>query len=372
MTVNLEDKYSCTVTGAAPSIAMNKPTTETDVRKQITKTGATLFEFEDLYVTMSDNLFVQVKELNNLRRLALTELENMILSSYRRRRDPSLKDITNPEEKNYISGTPAIRCLVPDANRLKTVASHKSVDSIFLPIESFDMTDTFIDLCHNNDKKLYLALPYIFREPAKSYLDANLAYLKNSNIDGFLIRNVDELFYINENFGNSKKIIADYYLYSMNDSAHNYIKSLGADELTESLELNYKELRGKQYQIDDMIVYGYIPLMITAGCINKNTSFCNQKETSYTLRDRYNKEFIVKNICKYCYNIIYNSLPLSMLSVRQEIKQLNPKNIRLQFLDESDEEIIDILNRYSDTFLYDMETSEYKNTTRGHFKRGVE
>ena len=61
-----------------------------------------------------------------------------------------------------------------------------------------------------------------------------------------------------------------------------------------------------------------------------------------------------------------------MLSVRQEIKQLNPKNIRLQFLDESDEEIIDILNRYSDTFLYDMETSEYKNTTRGHFKRGVE
>lgn len=372
MTINLEDKYSCTVTGAAPSIAMNKPTTETDVRKQITKTGATLFEFEDLYVTMSDNLFVQVKELNNLRRLALTELENMILSSYRRRRDPSLKDITNPEEKNYISGTPAIRCLVPDANRLKTVASHKSVDSIFLPIESFDMTDTFIDLCHNNDKKLYLALPYIFREPAKSYLDANLAYLKNSNIDGFLIRNVDELFYINENFGNSKKIIADYYLYSMNDSAHNYIKSLGADELTESLELNYKELRGKQYQIDDMIVYGYIPLMITAGCINKNTSFCNQKETSYTLRDRYNKEFIVKNICKYCYNIIYNSLPLSMLSVKQELKQLNPKNIRLQFLDESDEEIIDILNRYSDAFLYDMETSEYKNTTRGHFKRGVE
>ena len=38
------------------------------------------------------------------------------------------------------------------------------------------------------------------------------------------------------------------------------------------------------------------------------------------MKDRYQKEFFVKNNCDYCYNIIYNSLPVVLTDQKQEIE----------------------------------------------------
>ncbi len=66
------------------SPAQSQPTTREAVEKQLRKTGNTPFEFETLDIRMEDGVFVAVRELNELRRRALAELETEILSGSRR------------------------------------------------------------------------------------------------------------------------------------------------------------------------------------------------------------------------------------------------------------------------------------------------
>lgn len=65
--------------GDAVLQAQNRPLTEDDVKKQLMKTGESLFEFERLEVQMDDNCFMPVKCLNELRRNAFDKLKEVLL-----------------------------------------------------------------------------------------------------------------------------------------------------------------------------------------------------------------------------------------------------------------------------------------------------
>ena len=58
--------------------AKNQPMQEESVRKQLEKCGGTSFYMEQLSVEMGDNIFMPLKELNELRRQALEVLEERI------------------------------------------------------------------------------------------------------------------------------------------------------------------------------------------------------------------------------------------------------------------------------------------------------
>lgn len=53
-------------------------------------------------------------------------------------------------------------------------------------------------------------------------------------------------------------------------------------------------------------------MMVSAQCICKNTIGCKKQPVELTLVDRMRNHFPVKNNCRECYNVIYNSLPLSL------------------------------------------------------------
>ena len=56
--------------------SINRPTTKEEIKKQISKLGNTIYEFEDLSIINDENIFINVKELNNLRREAIDKLNN--------------------------------------------------------------------------------------------------------------------------------------------------------------------------------------------------------------------------------------------------------------------------------------------------------
>lgn len=120
------------------------------------------------------------------------------------------------------------------------------------------------------------------------------------------------------------------------------------------------------------IAYGYHPVMITANCIRKNMKGCEKKDDILYMTDRYKKKFAVKNYCKYCYNVIYNPVPLMLLHQSEEIGRLCPAELRLDFVVESEKEMKKIIDLYAQTFLegkaVEIPSMEY---TKGHFKRGV-
>ena len=94
------------------------------------------------------------------------------------------------------------------------------------------------------------------------------------------------------------------------------------------------------------------------------------------MKDRKGKEFPVKNHCRFCYNTIYNSSPLSLLADRSLIERLGPSVLRLSFTTEQPERIREVLKAFSEEFISGTEKGGVPELsgefTRGHFKRGAE
>ena len=57
--------------------AMNKPTSVEDVEEKIKRTGNTIFNVKNLKVINDENIFIPLKSLNDLRRVALEKLEDL-------------------------------------------------------------------------------------------------------------------------------------------------------------------------------------------------------------------------------------------------------------------------------------------------------
>jgi len=164
----------------------------------------------------------------------------------------------------------------------------------------------------------------------------------------------------------------DYKLYVYNQWSKKFFGKTKINGYTAPVELNVRELKKLDITDASLIVYGYQPVMFSAGCIQKNTDKCTGKEGITYITDRYQKKFAVKNYCKCCYNVIYNSSPMILLDQKEDIGKLNPACLRLDFTLESSAQTKQILDMYMSVFLegeeIDISEMDY---TRGHFKRGV-
>ncbi|MGN0271296.1 MAG: U32 family peptidase, partial [Lachnospiraceae bacterium] len=175
--------------------------------------------------------------------------------------------------------------------------------------------------------------------------------------------------------GYEGRIQADSNLYTYSNRTHEAFLQAGISQDTLPLELNYKELLHRNCEESEMLIYGKIPLMITAGCVAKSLGRCQKKKSRYFLKDRYGKEFSIKTDCTNCYNLIYNSQPLALFGMAKEVKKIHPASYRLHFTGENlkqMEEILELFRRVyvqNQPFLKDEIKFEYTN---GHMKRGVE
>jgi len=90
------------------------------------------------------------------------------------------------------------------------------------------------------------------------------------------------------------------------------------------------------------------------------------------LTDRYRKEFPVYTNCSCCYNVIYNSVPLSLHKLFEEKKILgNLDACRIDFTTESGREADEVISYFiglEDNYMEPF----YTEYTTGHLKRGVE
>lgn len=93
------------------------------------------------------------------------------------------------------------------------------------------------------------------------------------------------------------------------------------------------------------------------------------------LTDRYGTKFPCLNECSECYNIIWNSVPLSLHDEKALIERLCPKTVRLQFTTEEKSKTREVLHFYEEILAkgssknLQMPFTEY---TKGHLNRGVE
>ena len=78
------DEVTVEFSGAVAECAKNRPMEEKQIRKQLQKTGGSVFCFESLDIEIEGNVFVPVSALNELRRGAFEKLSEELLREFRR------------------------------------------------------------------------------------------------------------------------------------------------------------------------------------------------------------------------------------------------------------------------------------------------
>lgn len=383
-------------------VAQNRPLTEEVVTEKITKTGNTPFVFENLEVTMDDDIFMPVNQLNQLRRGVLEALEEALLKPYERTL-PELVETSSAEtdrqttgnaiKEKQISGqslsqasgqqsagsSTEVRVLIEDAEQLPAVLKADFVDTVYLDCMLYTrenlirMLSEDIDRVHASGKKAFYVFPFIFRQQTSLFYEKIMPELKKLPLNGIMVRSLDEIAFIKEWGNENWQMVSDSNLYTYSNEAAEYFYRLGMIQDTIPVELNRKEILRRENSRSEIIIYGRLPLMITAQCIHKNTLGCMHQPDVLTLKDRYSVYFPVKNFCPECYNVIYNSLPVCLFKEDVTVKKIAPAAVRLSFTTETEEETEQILTIYGDIYKNGGILGQLPmECTNGHFKRGVE
>ena len=133
-------------------------------------------------------------------------------------------------------------------------------------------------------------------------------------------------------------------------------------------------------------VYGRIPMMITAGCVKKTAGVCARAESGraessaesdfYYVEDRKGIRFPVRCDCKYCGNVIYNSLPQSLHTfvTKKDPLAMETAVWLCIFTNESGDETESVLRWYkaaADTGEAPDTAGVLNDYTTGHYKKSA-
>ncbi len=378
LTLNSEDN-SVTISGPYVEEAKNRPTSEEDVRKSLSKVGNTDFRLDSLEVSISNDAFLPVKILNELRRTAISKLEDEILAS-------SNRCVTaRPYDRSFLSAK--IPSYEGEKELLLTVRTKEQLDALLNALDSGIDSRVILSLDYslimeldlgmmnkwrdNSNILIYMSFPAVFRSRAKKILNARISEY-STVFDGFLVSSYDELSYLESKGILSSRIIFDHRLYGFSSMALRAFAELGDYRFTASLELNQSELKHLDNGRSYLTIYGRAPLMITANCTNHNLSGCDGRCHHISLKDRMGVYFPVENDCKICMNTIYNSKITSLLGEKSAVSTMGFLGYRMDFTVESGKDVEKALTLYKDVFLRDEFVTFDDRFTKGHFKRGVD
>jgi len=241
--------------------AINRPLDLESVKKQITRLGNTPFTLNNIDIYMDDDVFVNNKELNEIRRIACDKL-------IEQRKNKKISSKNNPfltSNKKHILEKSSLNVLVRTKEQLDA-AKELAVDNIYI-------TD-YLLYQQNKSNNMYYVLPRVIN---------NYHNYENENL---LVR---ELGSINK-YSENNNISSDYTLNIVNSDSIKLLESFGVKRVGLSPEALLNELECSKYNIE-YVVYGRIELMITKYCpvnmiLNNDDLKCILcRNNAYSLKD---------------------------------------------------------------------------------------
>lgn len=299
-----------------PEKSINAPTTAERIIKQISKTTDTPFEFTEIEVDMSTKVFLpSIRKLNEIRRMALTKIEGIIISRVKRESDYSENKLENLLKKyltnadvNYLDNKKVkhisayFNVINPEFDYSKLCS--KYISCIYVPLRYF-MNKKYSNSLKTITSKFatYIYMPAIIKTNYKNIITHGLEdYIKEYNIHGFVVSNLAD-FELLKKYKSRYEFIGNFTLNAFNTVSINILKSLGLSRVTLSEELNLNDISNimqiENNQVPlELIVYGNVPIMKMNYCVLGNSNKCYpkcqmrcQSHNKYYLRDRLRIQF---------------------------------------------------------------------------------
>lgn len=384
------NNISVTVQGETVSLAQKKPLSDADIRKQLSKTGGTVFTVNELQTDMDDNIFMPISALNELRRRGIEKYQSELVAGGYRQYKPDPKEDMQSYPESRIQKQIGLKqevgysVSVRTREQLLACIADASIYRIYMedPLWETVFTDTDASVLYENADRLFAAMPRIIRTGNKKRITQQLhRLLREKRINGIYV-SVPDAYQLaceilQENgLEPQMHIIASPFLNIMNPESAEFWGDR-CSVISAPYELNEKELRellretSRKNNLFEMPVYGRIPLMVTANCVRKTSGerSCKNNNGILYLKDRKHNFMPVIQDCINCNNTIYNAVVLSLHRHLAKIRQMTGiASLLLCFTTESGEETSAVLGCFENGG-NDMAFEAYTN---GHFARGVQ
>ena len=286
--------------------SINAPISYEKIKEQISKLGNTIYSLNDIKINGDDDIFISIKELNELRRNAVDKLNDKRLYKYNYRKEGySINVLDYPQQNKY-------NILVSNKEQYEQIKKYN-----FNTIYSEENIE---------DSRFVLKLDRVMN-----------TFPQQNNL---LVGELGSVNYYND-------ISTDFSLNVTNSYSVAFLHSLGVNKITLSHELNKAQIENlinsyiKRYNKRpnlELIIFGRVEAMISKFNLNKLYTVDN----SY-LQDRFNNLYpiVVKNDLMRIYD--YKKL---FISDYKDYFDLGINNLRFNILTDDDlEDCLKILNK---------------------------
>jgi putative protease len=361
--------------------------TKEKIIEQLSKLGDTTYYLNNISINLEEGAFVPVSLLNQLRRDAISQLENSIKVFHKRDKidDNKFKELKTRYfkfENREKTESKKLTIKLSSINQFNQINLNK-VDRIYFNFDNG--LDEAVSKAKELDVEAYFWTDKILYEKGLEKVGNILKRI--NDFDGVSVSNLGTLQYIKDRF--DLKIHGDIGLNAFNSFTVDCLKGMNLNSITLSPELNISQIKSISNNIGgnlEGIVYGYLPVMITKncpmalvkGCKNDdNCKTCNFAK-GYGLKDRMGITFRMDR--NEGYSTIYNSVPLMLLDKLESITNSGIDLVRLDFTNESNH-IARLQSVYYDYLNNNIDINETKNfveqfkeennITNGHYFRGI-
>lgn len=323
-----------TVIGETPEIAIKKPMDADTLKQRLSKLGGTQFYADEIDIVLDDGLIIPVSKINELRRKAVEEIEQL----------PEITIEATPFEKKAYTEKKKTPYLTASFRSAVQIPDRHPFKNVFIPMNS--SLEDFVD------NRAGVVLPRgLFSMENK--MRTRLEKLKRAGVTKALCGNLGS-YQLAKEMG--FEVFGDFSLNVFNSESADMIKNPIL-----SFELTLEQANRINAENTGIIVYGYVPLMLTRNCPVKTSIGCYECNKQGKLTDRKGYEFPV--ICSdYPCVEILNSAPIYMLDRMSEIKT---DFAHFYFSTESVKDVEKIIHMYEAG-----EKPDFKYT-RGLYQRGA-
>jgi len=349
-----------TVTDFVIEKAAKRPVSKEQIIEHISKLGSTPYSVGSIEVTCDDEVFLPISRINELRRIAIEQLNEQRKKWYNNRKSNPL---TNTDELFSVTGkTKDSKQLFVSVDNLDhlAVVINDDVDGIYYrDLATFEEAKKFAA-----GENIYLSLNTITDTTAYESFDA---YAEEK----IQVKNVGQLGYFKKN-----TITGGFPLNVYNSVAANFYYEKGLKQITVSPELTLDEINDMSTKCEsslEAIIYGKIPVMTTKYNIAG-------EEKNLSLEDRFNDVFDLNPVNSNLLEVL-DANTIFLLDHYRDLMASNIDVYSLYFTNETIGVVKDVLDSHiklkdenidKEFIVARDRCKESLSISKGHFYTGVE
>lgn len=327
----------------ALSVARNRPADEAILREKLGRLGGTPFQLGDLKIHLEGQPMVPMAMLNQARRELVEQLLVQLESPPQRKIDlvasvKLLEPIVEPAE----SMEPKLTLLCRTLKQL-TAACEVGADTVFADFHDVREYGEAVGIARANGTQIGLASVRM-QKPKEMGL---IRILSRHEPDLVLARNLAVIDHCKKA---SIPMVADFSLNVANHRSAEWLRSLGAQRVTASYDLNREQILGLVQSLPstwlEVVIHQHMPMFHMEHCVfcsvlspGTNKTNCGRPCDDHVvqLRDRVGAEHSLQADVA-CRNTLYNATPQSGAEIVSELIQQAVTWFRVELLMEDAEQ----------------------------------